>query len=748
MHGFHITLGSQFSVGYGSTGKSSDMVAEFRFGVKTNGIPYSCFESPDTSVGSLPNLFNGDAVCVALKWVADKIIAMDGNDVAEMMGGPSMKGSMKYFPFTVAYPKTYEGTTGDNTKMKLLARIPLKLPTEATGSASTSGIDFSKPVCISTLGSKLTQGGGIKKSLQFAGAVLGVVGTDFCFEMPGFKNTGKDLVFGLKVTGTAFDKEKVTLTEFINILPEAWNNMAKDLAGQGIKDLMNAAFTLKPLESCSACTANIPVVDIAMKDLSLDGFFKKMVVANFPDKMTLEIDIGDIVGKVAPDLMTADDKKLFKLPDMFSASRRRRLAIDDALSSQDSFDIEIPAGKLDESHFIGRHLKADSAYAFPTNAYVLEGSKCQFTYTGMPKKINCNLKLQAGPKVTLETSAEVAVAYAVDGTNLEIVSKMGFGLNLGTDADYTAAGVTKDMQDKLKFIDVGGLIDDSLSKTISLAPFSVNFPKGYVEDPTKLFEVARVPVDTIKASGMCISNMEELAPSEMKDAAAALGGTMKKLTGPVGGDVCGQVDKIDLSAGFKTNVDVELKLFDKTLVDVYPIIQELAKVEPAVKTLLNIIDAVMGDTVKKALNDGVKAVLPDQQNFKINMGILIAQALKKAKAGAKAMAGDKLPPGALRRLQEHLDEKIVTKNGRKLSRRRLAADLVSADGTFNLGGIPKSSKPGSKDAGDPKAEVKAEKSTASTATGDKEDEKKDSEETSGAASASFFAALPFLFALF
>jgi hypothetical protein len=287
-----------------------------------------------------------------------------------------------------------------------------------------------------------------------------------------------------------------------------------------------------------------------------------------------------------------------------------------------------------------------------------------------------------------------------------------------------------------------------LSKTISLAPFSVNFPKGYVEDPTKLFEVARVPVDTIKTSGMCISNMEELAPSEMKDAAAALGGTMKKLTGPVGGDVCGQVDKIDLSAGFKTNVDVELKLFDKTLVDVYPIIQELAKVEPAVKTLLNIIDAVMGDTVKKALNDGVKAVLPDQQNFKINMGILIAQALKKAKAGAKAMAGDQLPPGALRRLQEHLDEKIVTKNGRKLSRRRLAADLVSADGTFNLGGIPKSSKPGSKDAGDPKAEVKAEKSTASTATGDKEDEKKDSEETSGAASASFFAALPFLFALF
>jgi hypothetical protein len=746
-HGFYITLGSQFSIGYGSTGKTDDMVAEFRFGVKASGIPFSCFESPNKL--GFPNIANGDRVCIALKFIADKIIAMDGNDVAEMMGGPTMKGSMKYFPFTVAYPKTYAGATGDTDKMQLLARIPLKLPTDAakTASASTKGIDFSKPVCISTLGSKLSQGGGVKKSLQFAGALLAVVGTDFCFEMPGFSNTGKDLVFGLKVTGTAFDKSKVSLLEFINILPEAWNTMAKDLAGKGIKDLMNDAFTLKPLSACSVCTTQIPIINVAMKDLSMDAFFAKMVTQTFPDKkIELTIDIGEIVGKVAPAIMTADNKKLFKLPNMFAASRRRRLAIDDALSSQDSFEIEIPAQKLDESHLSGRHLKADKAYSFPTNAYIKEGSKCQFTYTGMPKKITCNLKLQAGPKVTLESTAEVAVAYAVNGEDLEIVSKMGFGINLGTADDYAAV---KAVADKLKAIDVGGLIDDSLSKTIELAPFSVNFPKGYVKDPTTLFEVARVPVTLIKTKGMCISNMEELAPAEMKASAAALAGTMGKVTGPVGGDVCGQVDKLDLSAGFKTNVDIELKLFKKELVDVYPIIQELAKVEPAVKTMLNLIDAVMGDTIKKALNDGVKAVLPDEQNFKINMGILIAQALKKAKAGVKAMAGDALPPGALRRLAEDFDEKIVTKNGRRLSRRRLSADLVSADGSFNLGGIPKSSKPGSKDKGDPKVTVKAEESTASTSTGKKDEKKKEeSEKTSGAAQASFFAALPFLFALF
>ena len=159
-HGFYITIGSQFSVGYGSTGSSSDIVAEFRFGLKTNGIPRSCFQS--ALVGGFPNVANGDAVCIAMQFIADKVIAMDGNDIAESMGGPAMKGTMKYYPFKIAYPKAYAGATGDTGKMKLLARIPLKLAADAAaaGSASTTGIDFTKPVCISTLGSKLTQGGG------------------------------------------------------------------------------------------------------------------------------------------------------------------------------------------------------------------------------------------------------------------------------------------------------------------------------------------------------------------------------------------------------------------------------------------------------------------------------------------------------------------------------------------------------------------------------------------------------------
>ena len=713
-HGFYITIGSQFSVGYGSTGRSSDMVAEFRFGLKTNSLPRSCFQSDP--VKTFPNVAaNGDKICIAMQYIADKIIAMDGNDIAESMGGSKMKGSMKYYPLRVAYPKTYQGKTGNSKSMKLLARIPLKLAENGADfeSASTTDIDFSNPVCISSLWGKLNQGGGLKRSLQLASAVMAVLGSDVCFEMPGYSVSGKDLIFGLKVTGTAFDKDTVSLTKFVEILPNAWNTIATDRAGSGIKDLMNDAFAAKPLALCGAPCQGVSYNGVSLDKLSLDSIFKSAIVAGFPDKIAFSVDVGEIVGKVTPSLMKAasgDKNKLFKFSNMFASSKRRRLAVDNVLASQDSYEIEIPAAKLDESHLVGRHLKdADKAYAFPTNAYILHGSKCQFTYTGMPKKINCNLKLQAGPKVTLQTSTEAAVGYAIDGINLEIISKMGFGVNLGEYHDMPVEVQTA--ATKLSAIDVGGLIDDSLSQTIRLAPFSVSFPKYYKGDSTKLFEVARIPIDTIKTKGICLSNMETLTPKELQDAAASIAKTMDKVGGAIGGDVCGEIDKIDLSEGFSTNVDVKLALFKKSEVDMYSIIKELSKLEPRVKTLMTVIDAVFGEPLKKALNDGVKSAMPAKQNFKISMGMLIAKALKKAKPGARAMVGDKLPNSPLRRLGEVKDTEIISKNGRILSGKRLAIQLISTDGTFNLGGIPRSSRPGSKNIGDPSAEIRAEVST-------------------------------------
>ena len=162
---------------------------------------------------------------------------------------------------------------------------------------------------------------------------------------------------------------------------------------------MNDAFAAKPLALCGAPCQAVSYSGVSLDKLSLDSVFKSAIVAGFPDKLSFSIDVGEIVGKVAPSLMkgaSGANNKLFKLPNMFASSKSRRLTVDHVLLSQDSYEIEIPVGKLDESHVVGRHLKdADRAYAFPANAYILHGSKCQFTYTGMPKKINCNLKLQA-----------------------------------------------------------------------------------------------------------------------------------------------------------------------------------------------------------------------------------------------------------------------------------------------------------------------------------------------------------------
>ena len=95
--------------------------------------------------------------------------------------------------------------------------------------------------------------------------------------------------------------------------------------------------------------------------------------------------------------------------------------------------------------------------------------------------------------------------------------------------------------------------------------------------------------------------------------------------------------------------------------------------------LLSIIQSVFGDTIKTTINDLVKGFLPAVQQFKISMGMLIANALKLATTNA--ISGDKLPGGSRR---------LITEKGRVLS----STAVINADGTFNLGGIPASTKPG------------------------------------------------------
>lgn len=331
----------------------------------------------------------------------------------------------------------------------------------------------------------------------------------------------------------------------------------------------------------------------------------------------------------------------------------------------------------------------------------------------MPKSIVCTLKVGLGnDKVTVEMQAEMSLSYGPDGQELMIVGKVGFKIALGAETDYKSRRRLEKLASGslLGKIDVGGLIDNSLTGTIKIMPFSFEFPKMY--SAGKLHEVARIKAETLKASGMCISNMETLAPDNVKDVVKPLAQTLNKITGPVGGDVCGETPGLDLSNGFNLDVNVKLSVFDKSKVDVYPILLKLAELEPAVNTLMTIINSVMGDTIKTQLNDLVKSMLPKQVDFKISMGMLIAQALKIGTATSKNVftgAADKLPTtvGSGRRL-------VRSHRGRLLE----TGNFITDEGNFKLGGIPASSRPGTAAVGTPITKILTDAEMVGSTTGD------------------------------
>ena len=145
---------------------------------------------------------------------------------------------------------------------------------------------------------------------------------------------------------------------------------------------------------------------------------------------------------------------------------------------------------------------------------------------------------------------------------------------VGTAADY--ASITG--KDKLAKFDVGGLIDDSLSGTISLIPVGIEFPKK------GLFEIARVKISTIKEQGVCLSKMKEIVPDAQKPQIIQIADIVNKVLGFFGGDICAKTPGLDLTDGFKIDVNGVLTLFDKTKINIYPIIDALKMVEPSLAT--------------------------------------------------------------------------------------------------------------------------------------------------------------------
>ena len=329
------------------------------------------------------------ALCNMLAYVAEKAVANEPSmDLGQTFFGARGKGTIQIIPFQFSYPKAYKATTD---ALQPVARIPLLATDVNAAGVDVSGIDFSKPVCLTDIGDKMKQGGGIKRPLQALGAAVKMMGANFCFQLPGLDASGTDLLFGLKMSMTAFDKSTVDFNNFLGLIPKAWNTMTKDMTdGKGIKDLMDAALNLKPLSGCAACgTYKEFSMNSATKDFltvfwptakitkvrNLTTFRRRMQAFTFwytflthfvfffflaAIFLLKEIDIGKIIGKVdaLKSIMKGD---LFKFPNMFTKASRRRMLSNVDSGLEQPIIHRLPVGPLKTAK---RLLAADSTLKF------------------------------------------------------------------------------------------------------------------------------------------------------------------------------------------------------------------------------------------------------------------------------------------------------------------------------------------------------------------------------------------------
>jgi hypothetical protein len=675
-----IDVATEFKIGYGPTGDEEDLVVEFSAGVTTNQIPMACPIAP--LIGGFPNIpgymlgtspINAVmAFCNLMSYAADKAIELQpAMDIGQTLMGGNGQGAIDLVPFHFKFPPAQDSMDPNpSAPLQRIARIPLTTNAAADG-ADVSGVSFSSgPVCLSDIGGKMKQGGGAKRPLQAIGVALGMVGADFCFEMPGLDTTSTDLIFGLKMSVKSFDKTTVDFNKFIDLLPNAWNTMTKSLTGgAGVKDLMLAALNVKPLASCPSAVCGEYV------DISLGSKLTELITEFFPEEQTKQdIDIGEIIGQVAEMKSIMKDGKYFKFPNMFKADAagRRLLSTPRQTASSTPIIHQLAAGPIDAQGSIvppeqhARRLASTLPVKYKN--YLLDGSQCTLTVDSLPKKVNCLLKLKLA-SLELDLTTEFVLSYDLNGVDMVIITRMKIKLMAGSLADYGDVA----SKELLASIDIGGLIDDSLAGTISIMPLGIEFPKE------GMFEIARVPVKTLKENGACMTNMEKLAPESQKNDAKQVSDVIKNVVGFFGGDVCSKSPGLDVTDGFKLDVNGVMSIFNKSMVDVYPIIDTIKNVEPSTSSVISAIQSVFGDQIKEAMNTAVKAILPESVDFTVNVGKLIAAAGDEAKA-AGGFAGDKLPV-----------------------RRLLATTPVGQagdDGVFNMGAIPASANPASVDSGD------------------------------------------------
>ena len=226
--------------------------------------------------------------------------------------------------------------------------------------------------------------------------------------------------------------------------------------------------------------------------------------------MTKSIDVGAILQTIPALKPAMDGRGNFKLPNMFGA--RRRLDDDIKMEVEVPTIMKLAAGEINvgssdtklrrlygttEATYVHNDARMledpEDTFKFNYKTYVLDGSQCALTLNSMPKKISCTLLLKLG-KLNLEIHPEFELVYDLNGIDFLLVARAKTKLTIGTVADYKSITGYEKMQD----IDIGGLLDDSLSGTITMVPVGIEFPK------TGLFEIARIPLKMIKAEGACL----------------------------------------------------------------------------------------------------------------------------------------------------------------------------------------------------------------------------------------------------
>ena len=170
-------------------------------------------------------------------------------------------------------------------------------------------------------------------------------------------------------------------------------------------------------------------------------------------------------------------------------------------------------------------------------------SHCEFTVTGMPKVVRCEVTLKAGP-LEATVSPEIRLGYDMNGEDFALEAYISFKTNkIPATLTSEQQSAKTDYLDKLP--DIGELFDDSLKGAISLLPFQIQFPPIKAgETKQGKFKLGRISLPNMKDKGLCFDKMMEIVPIAIQP----IFDYFNAANSVVGGNVCGKKSAISYSS--------------------------------------------------------------------------------------------------------------------------------------------------------------------------------------------------------